>query len=74
MDSVTGSDGATLADLAPTVLAVSGIPYRIRSIGTDLMNGSSPRPAVPFVGHEYSREELARFGESTLLATKPEGR
>ena len=73
-DSVTGTDGATLADLAPTVLAASGIPYRIRSIGTDLMNGLSPRPDVPFSGHEYSREELARFGGSTLLSTKPEGR
>jgi phosphoglycerol transferase MdoB-like AlkP superfamily enzyme len=74
LEPVSAARAATLADLAPTVSAASGIPYLLRSIGTDLLAEAASLPSVPFTGHEYSREELYRFAESTRSTKNPEGR
>ena len=49
---------ATMLDVGPTLLALSGLPFRIRSEGVDLLAGELPEGLVPFKGGRFSRGRL----------------
>jgi lipoteichoic acid synthase len=53
----TASAGS-FTDIAPTMLAASGIPYTLRSNGADLLKDPLPNSIIPYRGMAYSRSEL----------------
>jgi|WetSurMetagenome_2_1015567.scaffolds.fasta_scaffold04717_2 lipoteichoic acid synthase len=54
------SGAATFLDVAPTMLAAAGIPYTLRTAGTNLLNFPLANGAVFYRGNAYSRAELYR--------------
>lgn len=49
---------ASLIDLGPTVLNISGVEYSIRTDGKDLLDFGEKAGKIPFRGLEWDREEL----------------
>ena len=49
---------ASYLDIAPTVLQVTGVPYRFRSLGIDLMQSIPPRQQVLYRRQFYNRSAL----------------
>ncbi|MCX7025032.1 MAG: LTA synthase family protein [Spirochaetes bacterium] len=68
------TEAAVLTDLAPTALAASGIPYRFRTSGKDLLDLEAGSPTVSFSGHAYERADLERFALSTKNDARKAGR
>jgi lipoteichoic acid synthase len=50
----------SFADIAPTMLAASGIPYTLRTNGTDLLKNPLPNTIIPYREMVYSRADLFR--------------
>jgi phosphoglycerol transferase MdoB-like AlkP superfamily enzyme len=53
------TNAASFLDIAPTVLAAAGVPFRIRTYGENLLSSSLHNP-VPFSGTNYRRDMLYR--------------
>ena len=49
---------ASFLDIAPTVLNASGIPFNIRSNGTNLLNPGENVENIPYRGKAYDRADL----------------
>lgn len=49
---------ASLIDVGPTVLNISGVEYSIRTDGKDLLDFDEKAGKIPFRGLEWDREEL----------------
>jgi lipoteichoic acid synthase len=49
---------ASLIDVAPTVLDISGVEYSIRTDGRDLLDFGEKAGKIPFRGLEWDRDEL----------------
>ncbi|HMD68494.1 MAG TPA: LTA synthase family protein [Chitinivibrionales bacterium] len=49
---------ASFIDVAPTVLAASGVPYKLHTKGTNLLNVPLADGPLPFRGGTYLRSEL----------------
>ncbi|RCK80778.1 MAG: Lipoteichoic acid synthase LtaS Type IVb [Candidatus Ozemobacter sibiricus] len=53
---------AGFLDIAPTLLRAAGVPFRLRSAGSDLLDPAAmARSAIPFLGSECSRKDLVRW-------------
>ncbi|NLK88424.1 MAG: sulfatase-like hydrolase/transferase [Clostridiaceae bacterium] len=53
-----GKQAASLIDVAPTVLNISGVEYSIRTDGKDLLDFDEKAGTIPFRGLEWDRAEL----------------
>jgi phosphoglycerol transferase MdoB-like AlkP superfamily enzyme len=51
---------ASLIDVGPTVLNISGVEYSIRTDGKDLLDFDEKAGTIPFRGLEWDREDLLR--------------
>lgn len=51
---------ASYLDLAPTILQATGVPYRFRSLGVDLLAGKSLEQPVSYRGDLFDRSYLFR--------------
>ncbi len=60
----TQAEAAGLLDLAPTILAASGVPYTLLTEGEDLLGTQPPAREIPYNGHSYSRARLAALAAS----------
>ena len=49
---------ASFIDVAPTVLAASGVPFRLHTKGTNLLKVPLEDGSLPFRGGTYLRSEL----------------
>jgi lipoteichoic acid synthase len=56
---------ASLLDIAPTLLAASGVPYHLTTWGQDLLSDSLTA-LVPFRGRTYSRERLYQIADAAV--------
>jgi lipoteichoic acid synthase len=49
---------ASFLDISPTILNASGVPFKIKSEGLDLLQDPSGNNTIPFKGSNYDREFL----------------